>query len=346
MSVNGSPELLIVMARGATQAEADHVVERLQEAGADARVQRGREATVIGAIGERELLATLPLEAYPGVEQVVPIVKPYRLVSREFAPEGTIIEVGGHRVGDSYFGLIAGPCTVETREQTLETARVVAAAGVTMLRGGAFKPRTSPYSFQGLGAEALTILQEAREETGLPVVTELMDPRHVEEVLEVTDVIQIGARNMQNFLLLAEVGRANKPVLLKRGPSASVEELLMAAEYVAKEGNEEIILCERGIKTFERSTRYTLDLGSVAVLKEETHLPVIVDPSHAAGRYALVLPLARARAAVGADGIIVEVHPRPEEALCDGPQQIPAAAFAGFAESIRELAALMGKQIG
>ncbi|HEU5212522.1 MAG TPA: 3-deoxy-7-phosphoheptulonate synthase [Gaiellaceae bacterium] len=346
MAVNGSPELLIVMARGATPADADHVVERLQEAGADARVTRGREATVIGAIGERELLATLPLEAYPGVEQVVPIVKPYRLVSREFAPDGTVIEVDGHRIGDTYFGLIAGPCTVETREQTMETARTVAAEGVTMLRGGAFKPRTSPYTFQGLGAEALTILQEAREETGLPVVTELMDPRHVEEVVEVTDVIQIGARNMQNFLLLAEVGRANKPVLLKRGPSASVEELLMAAEYVAKEGNEEIILCERGIKTFERSTRYTLDLGAVAVLKEETHLPVIVDPSHAAGRYPLVLPLARAAAAVGADGIIVEVHPRPEEALCDGPQQIPAAAFGEFAAAIRELAALMGKQIG
>jgi 3-deoxy-7-phosphoheptulonate synthase len=346
MAVNGSPELLIVMARGASPAEADHVVERLQEAGAEARLTRGREATVIGAIGERELLATLPLEAYPGVEQVVPIVKPYRLVSREFVPEGTVIEVEGHRIGDGYFGLIAGPCTVETREQTLETARAVAAEGVTMLRGGAFKPRTSPYSFQGLGAEALTILQEARAETGLPVVTELMDPRHVEEVLDATDVIQIGARNMQNFLLLAEVGRANKPVLLKRGPSASVEELLMAAEYVAKEGNEQIILCERGIKTFERSTRYTLDLGSVAVLKEETHLPVIVDPSHAAGRYALVLPLARAAAAVGADGIIVEVHPRPEEALCDGPQQIPAAAFGEFAAAIRELAALMGKQIG
>ena len=346
MAVNGSPELLIVMARGASPAEADHVVERLQEAGAEARVTRGREATIIGAIGERELLATLPLEAYPGVEQVVPIVKPYRLVSREFAPDGTVIEVDGHRIGDSYFGLIAGPCTVETREQTLETARAVAAEGVTMLRGGAFKPRTSPYTFQGLGAEALTILQEARAETGLPVVTELMDPRHVEEVLEVTDVIQIGARNMQNFLLLAEVGRANKPVLLKRGPSASVEELLMAAEYVAKEGNEQIILCERGIRTFERSTRYTLDLGAVAVLKEETHLPVIVDPSHAAGRYALVLPLARAAAAVRADGIIVEEHPRPEEALCDGPQQIPAAAFGDFAAAIREQVALMGKQIG
>ncbi|MFL5971981.1 MAG: 3-deoxy-7-phosphoheptulonate synthase, partial [Gaiellaceae bacterium] len=247
---------------------------------------------------------------------------------------------------DSFFGLIAGPCTVEYREQTLETARAVAAAGATMLRGGAFKPRTSPYTFQGLGLDALDVLREAGEETGLPIVTELIDPRHVEEVIEVADVIQIGARNMQNFLLLAEVGRVDKPVLLKRGPSASVEELLMAAEYVAREGNDRIILCERGIKTFEGSTRYTLDLGSVAVLKEETHLPVIVDPSHAAGRRALVLPLARAAAAVGADGIIVEAHPRPEEALCDGPQQIPVDEFGEFAREVTEIVSLMGKQIG
>jgi len=215
-----------------------------------------------------------------------------------------------------------------------------------MLRGGAFKPRTSPYTFQGLGDEALAILREAREETGLPVVTELMDPRHVESVLDSADVIQIGARNSQNFLLLAEVGRADKPVLLKRGLSSSVEELLMAAEYVAKEGNERIILCERGIKTFETSTRYTLDLGAVAVLKQETHLPVIVDPSHAAGKRELVLPLARAAAAVGADGIIVETHPRPEEALSDGPQQIPSAEFGAFAREVEGIVALMGKQIG
>jgi 3-deoxy-7-phosphoheptulonate synthase len=346
MAQNGAPELLIVMGPGSTPDETEHVVERLREAGAHARVSRGREATVIGAIGERELLATLPLEGYPGVEQVVPILKPYKLVAREVAPDPTVIEVDGRCVGDSYFGLIAGPCTVEYREQTLETARAVAAAGATMLRGGAFKPRTSPYTFQGLGSEALEILREAREETGLPIVTELMDPRHVDEVVEAADVIQIGARNMQNFLLLAEVGRAGKPVLIKRAPSASVEELLMAAEYVAKEGNDRIILCERGIKTFERTTRYTLDLGSVAVLKHETHLPVIVDPSHAAGRRDLVLPLARAAAAVGADGIIVEAHPRPEEALCDGPQQIPTDEFAAFAHEIGSLVALMGKQIG
>src|SRR5215210_6559607 len=234
-SNNASPELLIVMANGATADQTEHVVARLQEAGADARVSRGREATTIGAIGERDVLASLPVEGYPGVERVLPILKPYKLVSRELRPDPTVIEVDGKRIGDNAFGLIAGPCTVEYREQTLETARAVAAAGATMLRGGAFKPRTSPYTFQGLGLDALEVLREAREETGLPIVTELLDPRHVEEVLDVADVVQIGARNMQNFLLLAEVGRIDKPVLLKRGASASIEELLMAAEYVAKE---------------------------------------------------------------------------------------------------------------
>src|ERR671935_1305618 len=346
MAVTGSPELLIVMSAHATADQVEEIVARLEEAGASAHVSAGREATVIGAIGERDQLAALPLEGFPGVEQVLPILKPYKLVSRELSPEPTVINVDGRRIGDGYFGLIAGPCTVEYREQTLETARVVADAGATMLRGGAFKPRTSPYTFQGLGDEALAILREAREETGLPVVTELMDPRHVDAVLRPADVIQIGARNMQNFMLLAEVGRADKPVLLKRAPSASVEELLMAAEYVAREGNERIILCERGIKTFERTTRYTLDLGSVAVLKHETHLPVIVDPSHAAGRRDLVLPLARAAAAVGADGIIVEAHPEPEEALCDGPQQIPTAEFGEFAREVREVTELLGKRIG
>src|SRR3954462_7592663 len=346
MATNGSPELLIVMGASSTPDQTEHGLAMLQEAGVDARVTRGRESTVIGAIGERELLATLPLEGYPGVEQVLPILKPYKLVSREVSPDPTVIDVEGRKIGDDSFGLIAGPCTVEYREQTLQTARVVAEAGATWVRGGAFKPRTSPYTFQGLGEDALTILREAREGTGLPVVTELMDPRHVDAVLDAADVIQIGARNMQNFMLLAEVGRADKPVLLKRGPSASVEELLMAAEYVAREGNERIVLCERGIKTFEQTTRYTLDLGSVAVLKRETHLPVIVDPSHAAGRRDLVLPLARAAVAVGADGIIVESHPRPEEALCDGPQQIPAAEFGAFADEVRALVALMGKEIG
>jgi 3-deoxy-7-phosphoheptulonate synthase len=346
MAMNGSPELLIVMGAHATPEQVDEVVARLAEAGAHAHVTPGREATVIGAIGERELLATLPLEGFPGVEQVLPILKPYKLVSREIAPDPTVIDVRGRRIGDGYFGLIAGPCTVEYREQTLETARAVAAAGATMLRGGAFKPRTSPYTFQGLGVDGLAILEEARAETGLPLVTELMDPRHVEAVVETADVIQIGARNMQNFILLSEVGKAGKPVLLKRGPSASVEELLMAAEYVVKEGNADVMLCERGIRTFERSTRYTLDIGAIPVLKQETHLPVIVDPSHAAGRRDLVPALARAAVAAGADGIIVEAHPRPDEALCDGPQLIPTAEFGAFADEIRSFVALMGKEIG
>src|SRR6266545_104348 len=291
------------------------------------RLSQRRRLTSMAAAHSRELLK----EALP-------------LVSREI--ESTVIEVRGRRIGGAYFGLVAGPCTVESREQTLATAHAVAGAGATMLRGGAFKPRTSPYSFQGLGTEGLTILREAREETGLPIVTELLDPRHLEEVAETADVIQIGARNMQNFVLLAEVGRLDKPVLLKRGPAASVEELLMAAECVAKEGNERIVLCERGIRTFERKTRYTLDLGSVAVLKRETHLPVIVDPSHAAGRRDLVPPLARAAAAVGADGVLIEVHPRPEEALCDGPQQLAFDAFAEVAAEIAAVARLLGKQLG
>src|SRR5438445_8521713 len=236
MAVTGAPELLIVMGANASPDQVDDVVARLEEAGCGAVVTPGREATVIGAIGERELLAALPLEGYAGVEQVLPILKPYKLVSRELSPDPTVIEARGRRIGDGYFGLIAGPCTVETREQTLETARAVAATGAGMLRGGAFKARTSPYTFQGLGGEALTILAEAREETGLPLVTELMDPRHVEAVVDTTDVIQIGARNMSNFSLLAEVGRARKPVLLKRGLSAPLEVLLMAAESVVKEG--------------------------------------------------------------------------------------------------------------
>src|ERR671933_923863 len=346
MAVTGAPELLIVMGASATQEQVDEVVARLDEAGCSALVTPGREATVIGAIGERDQLAALPLEGFPGVEQVLPILKPYKLVSRELSPDPTVINVDGRRIGDGYFGLIAGPCTVEYREQTLETAHVVADAGATMLRGGAFKPRTSPYTFQGLGDEALAILRDAREETGLPLVTELMDPRHVDAVVETTDVIQIGARNMSNFNLLSEVGRADKPVLLKRGPAASVEELLMAAEYVVKEGNTQVVLCERGITTFERSTRFTLDISAVPALHPETAPPVMVGPSHAAGKRELVLPLARAAAAVGADGIIVEAHPRPEEALCDAAQQIPAAEFADFAREVTAIVELMGKTVG
>jgi 3-deoxy-7-phosphoheptulonate synthase len=335
-----------MMSAGSPDEQVEELLGLLSENGSYGRVAPGHESLVIGAFGDREALKALALDERDGVESVLPIQKPYKLVSSESAPGPTVIQTRGRRVGGDHFALIAGPCTVESREQTLTTARVVEAAGASMLRGGAFKPRTSPYSFQGLGVEGLAILEEAREDTGLPLATELMDPRHVEAVMDVADVIQIGARNMQNFLLLSEVGKTDKPVLLKRGPSASVEELLMAAEYVLKEGNPRVILCERGIKTFERSTRFTLDIGAVPVLKEETHLPVIVDPSHAAGRRELVLGLARAAVAAGADGIIVEAHPDPERALCDAPQQIPTQRFDEFAAEIRGLVEFMGKTIG
>src|SRR4051794_6094288 len=330
----------------ATDDHVEDVLERLARAGARGRVAPGRDTTVIGAIGHRGLMPATALEARPGVAKVLPVSKPYKLVSRETAPDRTVIQVRGRRIGGDAFALIAGPCTVESREQTLATAEAVAAAGATMLRGGAFKPRTSPYSFRGLGDAALAILEEAREETGLPIVTELLDPRHMEAVVDSADVIQIGARNMQNFLLLSEVGRGDKPVLLKRGPSASIEELLMAAEYILKEGNPRVILCERGIRTFERSTRFTLDVSAVPVLKAETHLPVIVDPSHAAGRRELVPALARAAVAAGADRLLVEVHPHPQSPLCDAPPLLPTRAVAAFAEEMYVRAALMGKAPG
>ena len=297
------------------------------------------ETRPVNESGARAKLDSIPM-AVTGSPDLL------RLVTRELVPEPTIIEARGRRIGDGYFGLIAGPCTVESREQTLETARAVADAGVTMLRGGAFKHRTSPYAFQGLGLDGLEILAEARDETGLPLVTELIDPRHTEAVAATADVIQIGARNMHNVVLLAEVGKADKPVLLKRAVAASVDELLLAAEYILKEGNSQVILCERGIRTFERATRYTLDISAVPILKERTHLPVIVDPSHAAGRRELVLPLARAAVAAGAEGVMVEVHPAPEEALCDGPQQIPTADFDDLAGELVEVAAALGKELG
>jgi 3-deoxy-7-phosphoheptulonate synthase len=348
MPVDESAELqqLIMMNGQAPDDQVEDVLLRLSESGSYGRVAPGRDSIVISAFGDGQMIRSLGLEDIPGVEKVLPVSKPYKLVSAEASPERTVIQVRGRRIGGDHFGLIAGPCTVESREQTLETARAVNAAGATMLRGGAFKPRTSPYSFQGLGSEALAILAEAREDTGLPLVTEVLDPRQLDEVVETADVLQIGARNMQNFLLLSEVGKTDKPVLLKRGASASLEELLMAAEYILKEGNPRVILCERGIKTFERSTRFTLDISAVPVLQEETHLPVIIDPSHPAGRRELVPALARAAVAAGADGIIVEAHPHPEDALCDGPHLIPTPSFGAFAEEITRLVDVMGKKVG
>jgi 3-deoxy-7-phosphoheptulonate synthase len=338
--------MMIVMQEEATEEHIGRVVERIEAAGARAHVSRGEFVTVIGAIGDdRELVASMSLEGEPGVEKVVPILKPFKLVSRDFQRDDRVLEIGGRKIGGTNFGLIAGPCTVETREQTLETARVCHAAGATFLRGGAYKPRTSPYTFQGLGKPALAILAEAREETGLPIVTECMDIRQLEDVLEVADIIQLGARNMQNFDLLQEVGKCDRPVLLKRGMSNTIEEWLLSAEYIAKEGNDQIILCERGIRTFETATRSTLDISAVPVAKSLTSLPVIVDPSHAAGKRDLILPMARAAVVAGADGLIVEVHPSPEHALCDGPQALHADRFGAWVEDVRRCVDLMGKVI-
>jgi 3-deoxy-7-phosphoheptulonate synthase len=338
--------MMIVMKQDATEEQIQAVIARIESVGARAHRSPGEEVTVIGAIGDREHVQRLELEGAPGVDKLVPILKPYKLASTQIRHgEPSVLEIGGRKVGGDRFALIAGPCTVESREQTLGTAQVVKDAGATLFRGGAYKPRTSPYAFHGLGEEGLRLLAEAKQETGLPIVTELMDVRDLEPVLEVADVIQIGARNMQNYTLLTELGRAGRPVLLKRGLSATLEELLNAAEYILKEGNEAVMLCERGIRTFETAYRFTLDLMAVPVLKELTHLPVIVDPSHAAGRRDLVMPLSLAAAAVGADGIIVEVHPKPEEAICDGPQQLVADDFPAFAAKVEAAAAVAGKTL-
>ena len=336
--------MMIVMKPTATDQEVQAVIDRVESVGARAHPSRGEEVMVIGAIGDAEHVQRLALEGTPGVDRVVPISKPYKLASMQFKHgERSVFEIGGRKIGGQNFALIAGPCTVESREQTLETARVVRDAGATLLRGGAYKPRTSPYAFQGLGQAGLRLLAEAKAETGLPIVTELMDARDLEPVLEVADVIQIGARNMQNYSLLSEVGRSGCPVLLKRGLSATIDELLMAAEYILKEGNEAVMLCERGIRTFESAyRRATLDLMAIPILKELTHLPVIVDPSHAAGRRDLVLPLSLAAAAAGADGVIVEVHPQPETAICDGPQQLVADEFADYVERVQAAATVAG----
>jgi 3-deoxy-7-phosphoheptulonate synthase len=341
--------MMIVMKETATEEEVEAVVAKIERAGARAHRSAGARVTVIGAIGDVEQdanVASLGLEGQPGVDRVVPILKPYKLASAQITHgERTVLDIDGRKVGGGHFAMIAGPCTVESREQTLSTARVVRDAGATLLRGGAYKPRTSPYAFQGLGQEGLRLLAEAKAETGLPIVTELMDIGDLDAVLEVADVIQIGARNMQNYPLLAELGRAGRPVLLKRGLAATLDELLMAAEYILKEGNPSVMLCERGIRTFETAYRFTLDLMAVPVLKELSHLPVIVDPSHAAGRRDLVTPLSLAAAAVGADGIIVEVHPNPDEAICDGPQALRTEDFPAYALAVEQAAALAGRAL-
>ncbi|WP_297200280.1 3-deoxy-7-phosphoheptulonate synthase [Thermanaeromonas sp.] len=338
--------MIVVMRAGARETEIQGVMARLEKEGFKVHLSRGALRTVIGAIGDKTRLEHHALEAMPGVEKVIPILKPYKLAAREFKPEDTVVEVGELKIGGPDLHIIAGPCAVESREQLLETAHAVREAGATMLRGGAFKPRTSPYSFQGLAEAGLELLAEAREETGLAIVTEVTDQTKAGAVAEVADVLQIGSRNMQNFALLKTVARLGKPVLLKRGLSATIEEWLLAAEYILAEGNFQVILCERGIRTFETFTRNTLDLSALAAVKQLSHLPVLADPSHGTGKKELVIPLARAAIAAGADGLLVEVHPQPENALSDGPQSLRPEEFASLVREVAAVGKVLGRSLG
>lgn len=337
--------MIIVLKSGATKAETDHVIEKIKSLGLKPHVSMGIERTIIGAIGDEAPLRVQPLEVLPGVEKVLPILKPYKLVSRDFKKEGTVIEVEGKKIGGEKLAIMAGPCAVENRDSLLAVARELKTAGASFLRGGAFKPRTSPYSFQGLEKEGLEYLREAKKETGLAIVTELMDPRELDLVLEYTDIIQIGARNMQNFKLLKEVGNVKKPVLLKRGLSATIKDLLLSAEYIFSSGNHSVIFCERGIRTFETMTRNTLDLSAIPVIKAESHLPIIVDPSHGVGRWDLVPSMAMAAVAAGADGLMIEVHPNPEEALSDGVQSLKPKKFSALMGDLSKIASIVGRTI-
>jgi len=336
--------MIIVLKPEATPADLDHLTETLKAKGLSVNISRGKERTVVGAIGDERVLTDLPLSVYPGVESVHKILQPFKLVSREFKKADTVITFpNGVTIGGPEIQVMAGPCAVESEEQLLYVAERVKKAGAKILRGGAFKPRTSPYTFQGLGEEGLVHLSKAREKTGLLVITELMDPRDLPAMMEHTDIIQIGARNMQNFRLLFDVGEVNKPVLLKRGLSATIKEFLMAAEYIASRGNQEIILCERGIRTFETMTRNTLDLNAVPVLKSLTHLPVLVDPSHGTGRWDLVPPMARAGVAAGCDALMVEVHNNPEQAFSDGEESLKPDKFDRLMEEVRKVASAVGR---
>lgn len=338
--------MIIVLKAGATDREIRLIEEKIKSHGLSAHISKGTERTIIGAIGDERRVAVEAFEGLECVEKVLRILKPYKLVSRDFRKEDTVITVRGQKIGGGTIALFAGPCSVEGREMMVGIGGSVAAAGASFLRGGAFKPRTSPYAFQGMGEEGLRYLAEARDATGLPVATELMDPRDIDLVARYADVIQIGARNMQNFRLLTEVGRLGKPVILKRGLSATIVEWLMSAEYIASEGNQQIILCERGIRTYEQATRNTFDVSAIPVVKELSHLPVIADPSHAAGKMSLVEPLASAAIAAGADGIMVEVHHQPEAALSDGPQSLRPAAFQEMVSRLSKIANAVGKTLG
>jgi 3-deoxy-7-phosphoheptulonate synthase len=326
--------MVVVMKKGATPEQIKAVNQRLLAAGFNVHLSEGINRTILGAVGDRQRLEACSLEAMPGVDNVVSIMKPFKMASREFKAFNTVVKVGNSRFGDGSVTIIAGPCAVEGREQFIETAVAVKERGAALLRGGAFKPRTSPYSFQGLGEEGLKIMAEAREITGLPIVTEVMDQKSVTMVADYVDMIQVGARNMQNFYLLKEVGKLNKPILLKRGLSATIEEWLMAAEYILDSGNNEVILCERGIRTFETYTRNTLDLSAVPLVKQLSHLPVIVDPSHGTGKRELIAPMSLAAVACGCDGLIIEVHTNPAEAWSDGPQSLTPDEFGALMKRI------------
>lgn len=337
--------MIIIMQKGATTAQRDNAIARVEGLGYRVHLSEGEERTIIGVIGNGRPIDRREIERMSGVERTVPILRPFKLASREFHPQNTVVLVNGVAVGENEVVVMAGPCVVEDRAQILETARAVKEAGAKVLRGGAFKPRTSPYSFQGLGAEGLKLLAGARDETGLPVVTEVMAPEMVPLVSTYADILQIGARNMQNYALLHAVGEAQRPVLLKRGMMSTMEELLMAAEYILSHGNDRVILCERGIRTFEPYTRNTVDINAVPLLKQLTHLPVIVDPSHGTGKWELVGPVSKAAIAAGADGLIIEVHPHPEEAMSDGAQSLKPARFAALMQELRPVATAVGRTL-
>jgi 3-deoxy-7-phosphoheptulonate synthase len=338
--------MIIVLRPDATQGQIEHIIERVTKLGLKPMVSKGTERTIIGVIGPEDILRVTPLEVFPGVDKVMPVLSPYKLVSREFRREDSIIDIGkGVRIGAEEIVIIAGPCAIENYESLYEAAKAVKACGAKALRGGAFKPRTSPYTFQGLGEEGLKYLKDAGDKLNLPTVTEVMDTRDITLVARYADVLQIGARNMQNFVLLKEVGLTKKPIILKRGLSATVKEWLMSAEYILAAGNMNVILCERGIRTFEDATRNTLDISAIPVVKQLSHLPIIVDPSHASGRWGLVGPLARAAVAAGCDGLLIEVHLRPEEALSDGAQSLTPESFVEIIPPLKAIANVLGRKI-
>jgi len=337
--------MIIVLRPDATKKQIDHLIDKVKKLGLKPMVSKGVERTIIGVIGEEDVLRVQPLEAFPGVEKVMPILKPYKLVSREFKPENSIVDIEGVKIGGEKITVMAGPCSVENFSMLLDIGKKVKKAGASILRGGAFKPRSSPYSFQGLGEEGLKFLRDVKKETGLKIVTEVMDTRDVRMVEKYADILQVGARNMQNFNLLKEVGLSKKPVLLKRGMSSTVKEFLMSAEYVLAAGNFNCILCERGIRTFEDATRFTLDLNAVPLIKQLSHLPVIVDPSHGTGKWDLVGPMAKAAIAAGADGLIIEVHSNPEDAFSDGEQSLVPKRFSEMMKELKAIAEAVGRKI-